>query len=246
MRIQKDSFLRRTPIAHRGLHGGNVPENSFAAFDRAAELGYAIETDVRMSKDGVIVVMHDADLRRTTGFDGAVDRMTWEEIARHPLPNGETVPRFDVFLSRIGGRVPLLIELKDVRARKPFVRAVLAALNGYRGEFALQSFDPRILRLIKKYAPNILRGQLGCQFRPLSARWFAATRMCLNPLTKPDFINYNIADLPDRRIRRKAKLLLGWTARTEDEYLRVKHCIDNVLFENIRPEQVYDTCGKYR
>ena len=50
-------FLR--PYAHRGLWGGDVPENSLAAFKRAAERGLAIELDVQLSRDGVVMVFHD-------------------------------------------------------------------------------------------------------------------------------------------------------------------------------------------
>ena len=248
MRIPQDSFLRHRPVAHRGLHDSraDTPENSYAAFARAITQGYAIETDLRMSKDGVVLLLHDANLGRMTGTDGDVAQMTWDEIGKHTLANGERIPRFDEFLAFVDGKVPLLIELKDVRPREQFVRAVLAALEGYTGEFALQSFDPGILLCVKRLAPHILRGQLGCRFPRFSARWFAATRMCLHALTRPDFISYNIADLPCRRVQKKAKLLLGWTARTADEYLRVQRCLDNVIFENIRPEKLYDTCGKYR
>ncbi len=248
MRVPQTSFLRHTPIAHRGLHGNptEAPENSYAAFSRAIALGYAIETDLHMCADSTIVLMHDANPKRMTGTEGEIARMTWQELSALRLPNGESIPRFDEFLAFVDGKVPLLIELKDVRPRKPFVRAVLAALQNYAGEYALQSFDPAILLQVKKQAPQVLRGQLGCQFPRFSARWFAATRMCLHALTRPDFISYNIADLPCRRVQKKAKLLLGWTARTADEYLRVQRCLDNVIFENIRPEKLYDTCGKYR
>ena len=51
-------FLKETPVAHRGLHSDGIPENSVAAFLRAVEKGYAIETDVHLSKDGVPVVFH--------------------------------------------------------------------------------------------------------------------------------------------------------------------------------------------
>ena len=55
----QNSFLTKTPIAHRGLHDANRPENSFAAFQAAIEKGYAIETDVRISKDHRLIIFHD-------------------------------------------------------------------------------------------------------------------------------------------------------------------------------------------
>ena len=53
------TWLVETPIAHRGFHDKNNPENSLAAFARAIEKGYAIELDVQMLSDGTVVVFHD-------------------------------------------------------------------------------------------------------------------------------------------------------------------------------------------
>ncbi|MDE7454853.1 MAG: glycerophosphodiester phosphodiesterase, partial [Clostridia bacterium] len=68
--IRQDyKWLTETYVAHRGLFDNNngVPENSLPAFSKAVEQGYAIETDVQMSKDGVLVVFHDDSLKRMTG-----------------------------------------------------------------------------------------------------------------------------------------------------------------------------------
>ncbi len=63
------AWLTERPIAHRGLHTGDsrVPENSLAAFQAAADAGYAIELDVQLTSDGQLVVCHDDDLTRMTG-----------------------------------------------------------------------------------------------------------------------------------------------------------------------------------
>ena len=74
--------------AHRGLHGGSVPENSLAAFSRAAEAGYGIELDVQLTLDGRLVVHHDASLKRVCGADLRICDITFEELCRHLLPDG--------------------------------------------------------------------------------------------------------------------------------------------------------------
>lgn len=248
MRVPADSFLRTTPVAHRGFHGGGVPENSYAAFEKAIALHYAIETDVRETADGQLVLFHDDTLARMTGDAREVREVTQEEIAALRLGGTEErIPLFSEFLERVAGRVPLLIELKGEPDRAAFVANVLAALKNYRGEFALQTFDPRILRQIKKQAPHVLRGQLACRDsgeRSAFRRWVVRA-MPLNFLNKPDFISYCAADLPCRRAKR-GKPLLCWTVRDADEYLRVKPLVDNVIFENIRPEQLYVTCGLHK
>ena len=76
----KQTFLNHLPVAHRGLHGNGIPENSVPAFLKAIEAGYAIETDVRLSKDGVPVVFHDDTLVRMTGRNGRVESLTAEQL----------------------------------------------------------------------------------------------------------------------------------------------------------------------
>ncbi|HEU5316274.1 MAG TPA: glycerophosphodiester phosphodiesterase family protein, partial [Chloroflexota bacterium] len=67
-------------IGHRGA-AGHAPENTFAAFDRGLELGvYGVETDLRATADGVIVLMHDATVDRTTDGTGAVADLTWADV----------------------------------------------------------------------------------------------------------------------------------------------------------------------
>lgn len=238
MRIPKDSFLVTTPIAHRGLHdaGLKIPENSCAAFARAMQEGYAVETDVRLTRDGKLILFHDDDLFRMTGKKGKTDDMTADELSALRLGGtDERIPRFAEFLEFIGGKIPLLIELKPSGRRKELVCKVLETLQNYKGEFALQSFDPRLLWQVKNRAPHILRGQLGCFYEKFTPQWYVVKHMNLNAFTKPDFISYKIADLPYKPAKRKDTLLLGWTVRTEQEYDRIKNIADNVIFENIRP-----------
>ena len=70
-------------FAHRGLYdsGNGVPENSLAAFRLAAEHGYGAELDVRMTRDGVLVIAHDSDLKRMTGADLSIEEHDYEEIS---------------------------------------------------------------------------------------------------------------------------------------------------------------------
>lgn len=97
-------------VAHRG-GGALSPENTLPAFDRAALLkADAIETDVRLSRDGVVVVFHDDETERLTGAPGTIEERTWEEIGALDAafsfsPDGTTFP-----LRGAGVRVPPLAE----------------------------------------------------------------------------------------------------------------------------------------
>lgn len=68
------------PVAHRGLHGGEIPENSLSAFEEAAAKGYSVETDVQMTKDGELVLFHDDDLLRMCGVDKKVAACTYAQL----------------------------------------------------------------------------------------------------------------------------------------------------------------------
>jgi glycerophosphoryl diester phosphodiesterase len=126
-------------MAHRGA-SSHAPENTMAAFDLAVRLGAPVlELDVRASRDGELVVMHDATLERTTDGTGSVREHTWEEIAaldaghhfeRNGLTlfrdRGQRVPRLADVLAAFP-EVGLNIELKD----RGMTRAVLDAVEGH-------------------------------------------------------------------------------------------------------------------
>ncbi len=106
-------------VAHRGAHK-TVPENTLASLEKAIELGVDyVELDVRRTKDGVLVLMHDASVNRMTNGKGKIEDLTFDEIhslnirARTPTtPDGQKIPRFDEFLERAKGRMKLYVDHK--------------------------------------------------------------------------------------------------------------------------------------
>ena len=96
-------------VSHRGAKG-LAPENTLMAVQEAVRRGVACaEIDIRRAADGVLVVMHDANLKRTTGRDAPVESLTSAEIAQLVVrtepgvvpPAGDTVPLFDTILDCI-------------------------------------------------------------------------------------------------------------------------------------------------
>src|SRR4051794_26055161 len=145
----RDGWLVRTPIAHRGLHAAHEgrPENSLAAFARCCALGFPAELDVRLARDGEVVVFHDRALKRLTGAAGRVEERDAAELrALRLLGTDERVPLLAEVLELVGGRVPLLVELKSGAPAATLERAVLRVLDGYPGEVAIQSFKLRTVR----------------------------------------------------------------------------------------------------
>ncbi|CAM5698744.1 Glycerophosphoryl diester phosphodiesterase OS=Streptomyces albaduncus OX=68172 GN=FHS32_002069 PE=4 SV=1 [Streptomyces griseoloalbus] len=94
---------------------GVEPENTLRSFVAAQEAGLdVIELDLHLSKDGALVVMHDARVDRTTDGTGAIADKTLDELRALDAGRGERVPLFVEVLDAV--RTPLQAEIKDVRA----------------------------------------------------------------------------------------------------------------------------------
>ena len=143
-------WLVDRPIAHRGLHDGNVAvmENSLSAARAAVAAGYGVECDVMLSADGVPMVFHDATLARMTGAGGRTSERTADDLSALALGGGtDTIPTVAAFLEAVGGAVPILMELKGSSPSEDvgFLARLLPVLSVYDGSLALMSFDPWLI-----------------------------------------------------------------------------------------------------
>jgi len=240
MRLKGDSWLLNIPIAHRGLWGGNLIENSIPAYKNAISHGFAIEIDVYSSVDGELFCFHDQNLERMTGAKGKIYEKTAKELKLLSLSDSkEKIPTFDEVLSTVNGKVPLLIELKD-QPNGVFVDKVVNRLKSYKGEFAIQSFNPLYIKRVKKLAPKFICGVLGTKTHskhlPLIKR-LIVKNLCLNLLIKPDFISYSFEDLPLKKSKTKSLPIIAWTITSAKEYQKVKSFVKNIIFENFIPNK---------
>jgi glycerophosphoryl diester phosphodiesterase len=241
------------PIAHRGLHDARrgVVENSLPAFWAAARGGFPAELDVRLLADGEVVVFHDRDLDRLTGESGPIASRTSREVkavylagagaAEDPRADDARIPLFGEVLDLVAGSTPLLIEIKIEETVGPLESAVMRALDGYRGPFAVQSFRPGTVRFWRDHAPDVPRGLLSGDFRDeqmdddlrLRLQNLEAMEGC-----EPDFIGYDVRLLPFEPVQRArvaGRPVLGWTVRSAEEETRaLAHC-DNIIFEGYDP-----------
>ena len=237
-----NSWLVETPIAHRGLHDKDHPENSLSAFGKAIDEGYPIELDVQMIADGTVVVFHDESLSRLTDNDGYIKFLNKSDLDILFLKDSkEKIPTLEEVLEFVDGKVPLLIEIKNQGKVGELEKKVIDLLKNYKGEFAVQSFNPYVLEYFSKHAPEIKRGQLAGFFKGEKLAYFkkfALKRMLLNKkISKPDFISYEAKRVPNRFIRKYKKLpLLVWTVTSQSEYLKVVKYCDNVIFEGFEPK----------
>lgn len=227
-------------IAHRGLHekDKSVPENSLAAFARAAENGYGMELDVQLSKDGEVVVFHDDTLDRVCGVHSRVDAKTLAELKELPLcGTNERIPLFTEMLELVDGRTPLIVELKTGPRNRELCEKTLEILRSYKGEYCIESFDPFIVAWFRFHAPEILRGQLAAgadDYKNMpKAEVFALSNCLLNFISRPQFIAYQLVRRP---LTVRLSELLGamrvcWTSHDPKD----QKGQDTVIFEFYRP-----------
>ena len=131
-------------FAHRGLHDEEKAENSISAFRAAKEAGYGIELDVRLSRDGELMVFHDPTLSRVCGVDALVVDCTAAELAKMSLSGtADGVPTLREVLELIDGAVPLLIEIKMEGDEHGVAEALAEVIEDYSGDYIIESFNPK-------------------------------------------------------------------------------------------------------
>lgn len=213
---------------HRGLHDETVPENSLPAFQKAVEAGYGVELDVRMTKDGKVVVFHDKNLLRMCGVDKDLADLTFEELSELRLAGSEEkIPLFSDVLNVLGS-VPLSCEIKEdgpgTAVNEEFLQKIVEHLKDYPGDYNVISFHPFVLKWFREQHPEVIRGILaldgskktGNMGKALS---FALSNLLFNIVAKPDFISYHYGDktLGWHFCRYYGTRLCCWTIHSMDE-----------------------------
>lgn len=233
-------WLVRRPIAHRGLHDGNVTlaENSLAAAKAAVAAGYAIECDVQLSADGTPFIFHDGALKRLTGIDGAFRETDDATLRGLALTAGaEPIPTVEEFLAVVDGAVPVVMELKGLSSEEDegYVERLRPPLSAYRGELALMSFDPWLIDQLLAAALPYPVGLTAEGMRPerLHLHREVFERGC-------DFVSYNVHHLRNDfigwvRNERRAPVI-SWTVRNQDEAARSAMHADQITFEGFAPQ----------
>jgi glycerophosphoryl diester phosphodiesterase len=244
-------WLVARPIAHRGLHDASagVVENTLAAAEAAVEAGFAIECDVQDTADGEAVVFHDLGLDRLTAATGLVRERRAAELAGVAMnATSERIPTLAALLDRLGGRTPLVIEIKSRFDNDPtLTHRTVDVLSGYGGPVALKSFDPFIVAAIRRTAPQLPRGIVaesayqGGEWEKLSGEQRHDMAHLLHfAATMPDFLSWRVRDLPCaapflcRHLRHMP--VMAWTVRDEDDRRRAALHADQMVFEGFRPD----------
>lgn len=238
----------RTLYAHRGLHSGDAqyPENSLIAFRLAKEAGFGAELDVQYTADRQVVVFHDDTLLRMCGVDKRVDELTYAELRElRLLDSDQYIPLLSEVLDTLDGATVLC----EFKTRPDFFDTALcesaySILEGYKGSYCVESFNPIMIRWFKIYAPHVIRGVLSKRFEeedhvdPKLAPLLTA--LGGNFLCRPDFIAYRHVD-KDQPMFRFCRVFgpstIAWTVESQAEMDACRDAFDTVIFEGFLPQK---------
>lgn len=248
----QDAAAFYRPIAHRGLHNADkgIVENTAEAFAAAIARGYGIECDVQPAADGTPMVFHDPTLERLMEAEGplaacdaaTLKRLAYRGAATHMIELGD-------LLALVGGRVPLLVEIKSEwnAPDQAFLQAVADRATAYRGPLGLMSFDPAVVATIKGLAPSVPRGIVSGLFegegwwrqRLGPERAYRLSHLLKSRKAAPDFYAYHVGSLPTP-VTRFVREVLGmalftWTVRTQADREIAAQWADAPIFEGYEP-----------
>jgi len=205
-------------VAHRGA-AMRLPENTLAAFDEALALGAdGVECDVRLSADGVPVVVHDTTVDRTTDGSGPVAALSLAELKLLDAGSGERVPTLAETIDLCRGRALLCLEFKTADSVRPSME-LLKEAEGER--VFLCSFLLAALRACAEARPDIpallITGSRSInpfvrwrEAHPIPSlrRLGAAGLSCHHRLLRPATV---------RRLKREGLKLVVWNSLKEEE-----------------------------
>ncbi len=149
-------------VAHRGASGsGLAPENTLAAFERAIQLGVdAVEIDVRATRDGVVIVMHDPTIDRTTDREGPVDEWTYAQLREADAGAwfgngfvGERIPTLQEAFDLLRHHALAVVEIKADWLAERVLK--VAHDVDVADQIVIQSFSPETVRRINAVDPSV-------------------------------------------------------------------------------------------
>lgn len=193
---------------------GVEPENTLRSFVAAQQAGLdVIELDLHLSKDGALVVMHDADVDRTTDGSGPIAEKTLAELRALDAGLGERVPVFEEVLDAV--RSPLQAEIKDVAAAR--VLAGVMTGRDLLGRVEVSSFHDEAIAEISRLVPGVRTALIGGRYGPDIVRRavdVGASTLCLD-------IRRLTLEVVEQA--REANLkVIGWVVNTQDHLRLVR------------------------
>lgn len=224
-------------IAHRGIHNNKeIPENSMLSFKKALQEGIPIELDIRLTKDNNLIVFHDNNLYRMTKRNDFVKMKTLQEIKElYLLDTKEKIPTLKEVLDLVNNKVLLDIEIKTTNQNINLIRKLIEELDYYQGNFIIKSFNPRIIKILKRKRPNYQCGLLLTTYQ----KNIIYKTLTLFPLIlvyyKPDFLAINKKMSTNKFIKfyEKNHKILLWTIKSKKELEKYKNTKSFFICDNL-------------
>ena len=224
-------------IGHRGAPT-LAHENTLASFNKAVETGMnGVELDVQYSADKQLVVFHDWDLKTLNGSDKIFEKMPYSEIEKTSLHDDDNnkIPLFREVLNVLSKKCIIVVEIKSVHFLNAGIeKNVLEIIKEFNFEqnCIISSFNPLILRRIRRLNPNILTAYLWSKTDPQ----FILNSPLFVWLCRPDAFHADIAFLEEKLmqwIRRKKMSVLTFTVKTASDLTKAKHLgVDGIIMDD--------------
>jgi len=197
-------------IAHRGA-SGYEPENTLRSVEKALELGAdMVEVDVHVSRDGYIVVIHDARLERTTNGKGYVKDLTLEELKKLDAGLGEQIPTLEEVIQLVKGKARLVVEIKVPGTEKRVLQEIKE--NRLEDEALITSFYHPVIRWVKELNPNVQAGVI------IASRPVKPAQLAIDAKANALFPKYTFVDQEMVLVAHKNNLVVyPWTVDTLSE-----------------------------
>ncbi len=213
-------------IGHRGA-AALAPENTMPSFVKAYECGAtAIEFDVRLTKDGVPVILHDEDLKRVAGVEARVADLSLEELRKFKVFGEAPVPTLEEVLSFASGKLAVDVELKVEGAERKVVS--LLEKYGLKERALITSFLPQALSRIKSVEPGLRVGLLVDEW---SDDHFETAREVGACALLPRYTNVT----PDvvEKVKEEGYALIVWTVNEPSEAARLLEMgVDGIITDD--------------
>ena len=211
--------IKNNKIAHRGVFNNTtIPENSLKAFRKALSLNYSVELDVQLTKDNILVVFHDDNLRRMTGVRKKIQDVTYEELRTYRLlDTKEKIPTLQEVLQLIQDKVLVNIEIKNTTQIEKICNILIKELKEYHN-FVIQSFNPRIIRFLKTHYPTLTVGYIINKKYLNKIYTYLLSSNLIIKYSKADFLSIHKDLLFKQKYQRLKKKypLFVWTIKEKD------------------------------
>ena len=249
-KLPLDDFYRGRILnfGHRGARK-QAPENTLPAFKRAAELGAdGVELDVQLSADGVPVIIHDSSVERTTNGRGMVAEKTAAElreldagVAFGEQFAGTRIPTLDEVFETLGQRLLFNVELKDFSFRSALAPVVIERIMAHNmaSRVLVSSFNPLLLRQVRRLAPEIPIGSLYAPDLPfpLSKSWLPRLVIGRHEAQHPHFSTVDEDSL--RRLHARGYRVNVWTVNEPEDIQRMMRLGVDMIISDY-PDRVRD------